>query len=733
MKILQAIGMFLLGAAVATPIVAGVVIYSRKRRKARSAAEEARCKAAEEARRKAEEEARHEAEEEARKKAEEETQRKAKEEARRKVEEETRQRAEEEARRKSEEESQKKAEEERRKAEEKEKQRQVEQETGQKTTTGSKRVAPGARGGRPRDTTQDGGGQETQGAKTYCPKPEIICWKKERQWILAVEVPEILRANSNLKVLQNESSLTEDESQEGYWRLEQIDGCVVVRWNEDAPTKIEIGKKGYLLFKLSGNEGRRVKSPSSGSYLVVVPNNWKCDDALETTEPVSVSGYQGYFLVVGNNDNRKIAFHTPKGKSVEIRSESARFELVGNQLNDASERVGPLFGENPPRIRALDRRAWEDVKTIVIGVEGRGRKKWRKDFAPEPDSGEVDQALPSKLANQKGGWFFVRIYDKNDDLVESIDFRFLRDLKDIKTPCSLLPSGGRHKPAIVKFLHEPECAVQPADRLASSDWMKYADGKTVLTIPRDPICDNTRWRVGTERGPKVEVTILVERLWWALGEEHNEPSRWTDKVVTLRRDDFLATSDKTLWVRLPRQRWAREVRIGFEESRARPYPIKVTEKAVAISLRDFEGAPERGKIGKSSLSLWVCPQGTTYEGVVCEVVVKAACKFCDFLASTEEDMLRHVESHHMDKFFQPLTYDEMRKLNPSLPPGIYKCSYCDFYVRSDDVKSPTSTICRHIERECPKVDHSKGPVQIKFRPISNVDEIRENVIKNRRY
>jgi len=130
------------------------------------------------------------------------------------------------------------------------------------------------------------------------PKPEIVCWKKERQWIPAVEVPEELFESPNLAVLQNGLPLTQDESREGCWHLKEAYGQVIVQWKEDEVAReieIALGEESYLLFKLSGqdqNQGRRVKSPSSGSYLVMVPDNWARDDTLSgppRTRPDSVS------------------------------------------------------------------------------------------------------------------------------------------------------------------------------------------------------------------------------------------------------------------------------------------------------------------------------------------------------------------------------------------------------------------------------------------------------------
>ncbi|MBI3951927.1 MAG: hypothetical protein HY314_15880 [Acidobacteria bacterium] len=495
--------------------------------------------------------------------------------------------------------------------------RKAEKEERPKGKPEGKPLEPGERGGRPRDTAQDHEKQPAQETKSRHPKPEIICWKRERQWILGVEVPEELLENSGLVVLQNASSLSQDGYREGCWRLEQAFGEVVVHWNEGEDedvreSKISLSEEHCLLFKLTGqnqNQGRRVKFPSSGSHLVVVPETWEPDEALSGSppppEPVSLAGYKAHFFDFEKDGDRKIAFRTPASGSLVIQSKVSRFEPVGNRLNDASENIGPLFGERPPQIRALDDQAWRDSKTVVVGEEGSGKGRWRKSFNPVPEGTEQD--LPSEVAAKKGGWYFLRFYDMNDDLIESLDFRFICALREIRIPQPFpLPFEDGHRPVRVEFLHESGCAVQPINGSASSAQIEYENDKTILSIPPDPTCDETRWLVGPKGGPQVEVTILVERLWWAVGEEGNAPSEWEDQLLTLPRDDFAATSKKALWLRLPRRRWVDRVLVGFEQPKARSYTAKVMEKTVAIPLRDFGDSQKVGnRTQEHSFKVWI--------------------------------------------------------------------------------------------------------------------------------
>ena len=672
---------------VATAVVACVVIYSRKKRRAQNEAGEAQRKAAEEEQRremeqeavrraeenerqrleaqrrqieeklrKAEEE-RHKAEEERRRldgearREIEEAQQKAKEEEQKRLAaelqkaererhkaEEERKHLDEEARRKAEVQRQmeelRKAEEERRKGEEA--QRTEEEEERPKVKAERKPLEPGKRGGRPSGLTQSGEERPSQETKSLRPKPEIGCWKRERWWILGVEVPEDLLEKPELQVLQNGSPLTQDESSEDCWCLEQVCGQVVVKWNEDVvakETQIALGEGNYLLFKLCGknqNLGRRVKSPSLGSYLVMVLDNWDRDEALSgpppaAPEPVSLAGYRAHFFDLEKDSDRKIVFRAPGGESFVIESKASRFELFGTRLNDANEDIGLLFGGRPPKICTVGDQTWTDVDCIVVLEEEKRteEKRWRDVIAPDKETREL--GLGDKLEERGVGWYSLRIYDKQlGPPVESLDFRFICALKEIRILQPFpLPSEDGHRPVCVEFLHEPGCAVQPADGLAWSIEIECEDDKTILSIPPDPTYDETRWLVGHKGGPQVEVTVQVERLWWAVGEEHNAPSEWEDQLLTLPCNNFAATSAKALWLRLPRRRWADVVSVGFERSKARQFNMKVTEKMLTIPLREFGDSTEVGdREQEHFLKVWIDRANGLVEGVIAIIPAK---------------------------------------------------------------------------------------------------------------
>lgn len=502
---------------------------------------------------------------------------------------------------------------------------QAQEKVSQKAGRG--RREPQERGGRPRVPAKSPEERPKREIRPHRPKPEIVCLKRGRQWIVGIEVPEDLLSYPGLEVRQNDRPLTQDESREGCWRLERASGEVVVRWNEVEVKEISVvlGEELYLMFKLSGqnqNQGRRVNPPSSGWYLVVVPDNWERDDALSGPQPVapesvSLTGYQAHFFILERDGDGKIAFRTPAKESVVIESKAPQFELVGTRLNDIED-MGSLFGERPPRIRALQEQAWKGVGTIVVGEEGTGKGKWRLAFSPVQDL--IEQDLPAEVAARKSGWYFLRFYNTNNDLIESLDFRFISALRDIKiSQPPPLPLEGEHKPVCVEFLHEPGCTVQPADDLTNIR-IERRDDKTIMTIPPDPAYDETHWLVSPEGAPQVKVTIAVERVWWALGEENKELAEWKDQLIALSRDDFAATSERALWLRLPRRRWVDKVLVGFEQPKARPYDVKVTEETIAVPLREFGDSEEVADSTKEfHLKVWIKRDGSSTDGVVAVV------------------------------------------------------------------------------------------------------------------
>jgi len=386
-----------------------------------------------------------------------------------------------------------------------------------------------------------------------------------------------------------------------------------------------LGDDAWLLFKLVGGaleQGRKVKQVSSGLYLAIVPNSWRRDEAKAgnaptTPEPVFLEGYQAHFFELTAGSPSCIAFRDDRGNQTIIEAGGPQFRLDGQEMQDASDRIGRLFGGTPPRI-CIQNGQWSDVGTIVVGQEGAGRRRWRKSFEPKAD--QAEQELPDEVLERKAGWYFLRFYDRTDTLIESLDFRFVAGLKAISIPrAGPLPSPGGHVVQIVEILHHSDYRVtQPAQEYQGLE-VKESIDKTILTIPPKAECDRTRWLIHPpcRRGGAVEFTILIERVWWALGEERTEPSQWVDKPVELAREDLTAASGLAIWLRFPKPRWASSVSAGFCREGSRRFPIKVTDSAIPIPLREFAGVQEiDDRTADHKLRVWLETGQDTHEVTV---------------------------------------------------------------------------------------------------------------------
>lgn len=489
-----------------------------------------------------------------------------------------------------------------------------------------KRRKPLDRGGRPRNLTEFRNNSPQQQTVPRASKPEIVCWKRLRQWFVGVEAPEeILESADEIEIYQNGVPLPANDDFENRRILNSISGHVLMRWRKgDLFREISatFGPEGYLIFRLSGqnfNQGRLVKSVSSGLYLVIALDTWERDESASgypriAPEPAALNGYMAHYFEIEKGTDNAIAFKVPDGLSGHISFRSTQFELVGTLIEDVSENIGPLFNE-PPKIRALQPQGWKDISTIVVGEEGSGRGRWRTQFSPETD--QMELKLPPQIKDRGGGWYYLRFYDKSYDLIESLDFRFLLGLSQIEiSKLFPLPSTDGHKPAHVKIGRNKDIIIRQLESEPSVQ-AKHEETKTVLTIPPNLSYDTTHWLISYKGQAQVEATILLERIWWGHGEKSPESVEWQDKHLVFSRDQFMPTSEKNIWMHFPIKRWTNRILVGFKRARAKQYPVRVTEKVVAIPLREFADTEEvADRTKEHQLRVWIEQHDGEYEGVI---------------------------------------------------------------------------------------------------------------------
>ncbi len=505
---------------------------------------------------------------------------------------------------------------------------------GDEKERNGEKLTPDNIGGRPRGTKVQNATATTREPKPSLFKPEIICWNKGWEWIVGIEVPEEFES---LAVTQNDELLEQDISDSTLYHLKHFEGIVRVAWTggehkREIDIPIRKDERKYLIFKMRKDwkeVGRMVNRPSSGYYLAIVPEGWRRNEELSGPAPIKsenvrIDGYKAHFFALRQNENTSIAFIGSNDEQINVETRRSRFQLAGKEIFDFAENMGPLFGEKPPLIETLNEQDWDNIGAVVIGEEGRGRKRWRTHFVPL--KGDKKQKMPDDLTNRKGGWYFIRIYDNNYDLLESMDFRFSAGLKNIeKTNSECVPKPNGYENVTVKFIHQADCKVEPVDgEMCNALKIRRENGLTIASIPPKPDFDKTHWIVKDGKA-ETNVTVLMERIWWNVGKIGVVSTEWTDQPLSLSRKDFSATSEKALWIKLPRKRWVSEIKVGFHSTRSRSFKVDVEKEEVEIPLYTFCDTMEVEKRQEEfAMKIWIPNNGNmSYEATVLTIPVES--------------------------------------------------------------------------------------------------------------
>jgi hypothetical protein len=227
--------------------------------------------------------------------------------------------------------------------------------------------------------------------------------------------------------------------------------------------------------------------------------------------------------------------------------------------------------------------------------------------------------MPNELKKRGGGWYFIRLYDQNDDLIDSMDFRFMNALKDVKiSPYTPLPGKEGHQPVEICFEHEPELEITPMGVFLTLD---RTNDTTKVIIPSKHDFDLTEWKLKSENA-ELSIKILIERVWWLIkrGNESSEEN-FQDKPVNIHRDYCRTISEDSIIIMYPKEGWAKSVFLGFDDKTRREYHVKVKDKFSTINLRDFSDIMDLTPSTISAeIKLWIDirTQGSC-ETIICKI------------------------------------------------------------------------------------------------------------------
>jgi len=597
-------------------------------------------------------------------------------------------------------------------------------------------ISPFRRGGRSRVQFPEERREKRKAKRRSDLKPsisslrmDIICWD-EPEWVIGAEFYSRIR---NMQVFQGESRLDPCNYNRTRFRLKNQENIKIILGEEECVFPLPLGEEGYYIFKMKKDwtsPGRLVSTLNKGNYIIMTPNDWIRDETLNPApfgeEYVSGWGLTAHFFHI--DQDSKVRFITAEGKKIEIDIKSKDYlELEGEHLIDESK-MGPLFIRNIPILKVNSIDYWDSVSTIVIGREGRGTNRWRMEFAPARTS---EQELPEALEERGGGWYYIRVYDQNKKLKESLDFRYSKGLHKVVIPSFHFPSEDGYQPVEIEFHCATDCDVLLQNH---SNLIKDKRSEAIIyQIPPLPIYDQTDWVI-VDRRAKTPLRITLDRIWWMAGlktedqDESVNDSNWQAQPLVFAPEDFYATSNKVLWVKITKPLASRRVELGFSDTPYRSYPMP-QDNVIKVPLSDFTDSMDWVNFsGSVDFKLWVKEKGD--QGIkLAKVCYEFYCQYCGENFSDSEDLFSHISQKHLNECFSLLQYEEMQKYLPELPKFIYRCNYCGYYAESSNLDSPTSKITDHVEK-CMKKYVDEFSADLKFRIITDLNEIRENVIRN---
>lgn len=370
-------------------------------------------------------------------------------------------------------------------------------------------------------------------------KPELICQEQADAFYVILSVP----PNYNVKCVEQSGERLQSNSENKYTitdlsqliTLTKTDG-----FTEEFPL---LCKEKYMIFKTRNNwkgTGRYIKNLTQGFFVVIAPKHWH-RESKASVEPARCSDkkYLVHFFEIDGDKSESISFFD-ECKRLPLRK---NLFLEGTAIQDDSKQ-GKLFIQRPPAIKKM--MSEEEIVWVRVG-SGRDSKPigWSKNF-------KLSEKKLEDVLENRCGHFFLRVYNKKVDLIDSTEFRYHSDLFRIQIdghPYSpnkpLPPPRDGYQATHLEFIGQKGQLLQEG-QIDSSE-----KGDTV-------------WTLKSESGQgKVKVVINLPRIRWQLSPIND---KWSDRPIIMTRERFQYLSHSGVKLRLCVPRYIRKVNMGFNEN-----------------------------------------------------------------------------------------------------------------------------------------------------------------------
>ena len=358
--------------------------------------------------------------------------------------------------------------------------------------------------------------------------------------------------------------------------IPSLRGCLIVLYQNGQKHRIPLFEgKVPLIFKLrkdwKGN-GHKISRITNGHFIVIAPKEWERTGHVPVeSDNCEDANFQAHYWHTTTPSEGSDGF-----KECGIPHSGSVIELSGQTVFDDSEEGDLFVGD------ILDLQVPKSIVWARVGEEV--KDGWKgENFEPHK------KPLSEILGNREGR-FFLRVYNSQSELVDGIDFRYLRTLKRIYVDGEpytrdkvFVPSVTGYSPIEVRFVDVDGAMISPHLENESACMSLLPSG--ILEVLPHPDADHISCSFGPYANG-VKIVLNLPRIWWRIESACSIPGKWCDTPLTMTRNEFQEHARANAKISILSRR-IQPVYAGFGDERRQKYTQKVKENSFVIPLDDF--------------------------------------------------------------------------------------------------------------------------------------------------
>lgn len=402
-------------------------------------------------------------------------------------------------------------------------------------------------------------------------RPELICRRvpASATW----EIILIADEECQLAAVHLEDKPLDHTEQE--CRVSSFTGSLTVFSQNTQKHEVPLFKDDPLIFKLRKNwfgEGRKIARITNGHFIVIAPATWERIGHM----PVEPDGcadteFQAHYFY---RDASAIDESVDGFRDWSDSLVATGIELTGQRVFDDSDE-GDLFVGAAPSLNSSSGIVWARVGEEI-------EHGWGLNFLPDKRS------LPEVLDGREGR-FFLRVYDSETRLLDSTAFRYISNLKQIRTNGTdysrdlvVVPTPTGHSTTEICFVSADGSMISP---ILPTEALQTVMPSGTLLVPPYPDADRILCRLGTDRSG-VDIVLDLPRIWWRLEDGRSDPSEWQDTPIVMTRKEFRKHAHSNVSMVILSTRFE-TVRVGFDDEQVQPYRRLIENDRITFPLAHF--------------------------------------------------------------------------------------------------------------------------------------------------